>query len=117
MNAIEAVRTALITKYADFSGRAARAEYWYFTGFTVLVLGAAMVVDAALGNQIVSFLALLALILPTIAVTVRRLHDIDRSGWWDLINLVPVIGWLTILVFALQRGTSQGNRFGPMPQY
>ena len=117
MNPLEAVRTALISKYAQFSGRAGRAEYWYFAGFTILVIGAATAVDEVIGHQLVGPLAVLVLLLPNVAVTVRRLHDIDRTGWWDLVNLVPVIGWLTVLVFTLQRGTSQDNRFGPVPQH
>ncbi len=117
MNPVTAVRTALFSRYATFTGRAGRSEYWYFVGFTLLVLGAGMGVDVAIGTPIVSGLAALALLVPNVAVTVRRLHDIDRSGWWFPMNFVPVIGWLTMLVFALKRGTGQNNRFGPVPQH
>jgi uncharacterized membrane protein YhaH (DUF805 family) len=116
---IEAVQSAL-SKYATFSGRARRSEYWWFVLFTVIVSALAAVVDSALGTDpgktgLVGGLAALALLLPTLAVTARRLHDTGRSGWWMLISLVPVGGFIVMLVFTLQ--DSQGpNAWGDSPK-
>ena len=75
-----AVRSAF-HQYAGFTGRARRSEYWYFALFTVLVYVAASVVDAVLGIPVLTLLTVLALLVPTLAVSVRRLHDTGRSGW------------------------------------
>jgi uncharacterized membrane protein YhaH (DUF805 family) len=116
----DAVRTCLTQKYADFSGRARRSEYWWFFLFNVLVGIAASVIDSILGTRygsgtgLVQALAQLALLIPGIAVGVRRLHDTGRSGWWLLIGLVPLVGWIVLLVFLVQ--DSQGeNQHGPSP--
>lgn len=113
-----AVKTCF-SKYVTFEGRAARSEYWWFTLFNVagqLLLG---VVDmAVLGMTEItplSSLFALALFLPGISVTVRRLHDKDRSGWWFWIALVPIIGWLLMLYWMVTPGTAGANRFGPDP--
>ena len=100
-------------KYATFSGRAARAEYWYFVLFNLLLSLAAGIVDA--GSGVASGVAVLVTFLPGLAVTVRRLHDIDRSGWWTLIFLLPVIGAVMLVVWLASRGTAGPNRFGMDP--
>lgn len=118
----DAVRTCF-AKYATFSGRAPRSEFWWFVLFTVLVNFALGVVDRAIfgiapDGQPVSILGALfslAVLLPTIAVGVRRLHDLDRTGWWYLLILIPVLGALVLLFFFVQRGTVGANRFGPDP--
>ncbi|WP_201832419.1 DUF805 domain-containing protein [Microvirga zambiensis] len=112
----QAVKTCL-NKYATFSGRAQRSEYWYFFLFTAAVNIVASVLDAAVfGDTPVFYLiATLALILPSVAAGIRRLHDTDKSGWWLLISLVPVIGIIVLIVFFCQRGTVGANRFGPDP--
>jgi uncharacterized membrane protein YhaH (DUF805 family) len=107
-------------KYVDFTGRARRAEYWWFVLFYCLLIGALTIVDvmvmsARAGGGVLSSLASLALFLPTLAVAVRRLHDTDRTGWWVLIGFIPLIGWIIYLVFVCQRGTEGPNRFGPDP--
>jgi len=119
-----AVQTVL-GKYATFSGRAARPEYWWWVLatlilFTVLALVEGMVFAPMAGHeafsaeafQPLSTLASLALILPNLAVSVRRLHDTDRSGWWLLLNIIPVIGTLVLIFFLVQAGTEGQNRFG-----
>lgn len=118
----EAVRSAL-RQYATFTGRARRAEYWWFVLFTVLVSFVAALVDASLGTVdaatslgVVGTLASLALLLPSLAVTVRRLHDSDRSGWWVLSFLIPLAGLVLWLVFMLADSNSHANRFGPSPK-
>ena len=124
MSFTEAIRTVL-SKYATFSGRASRPEFWWWVLFMVLLNIATGIVDAAfiaptlgfepyeeLAGQPLSLLVGLALLLPNISVSVRRLHDIDRSGWWYLIILIPFIGVLVVIYWAVQTGTSGSNRFG-----
>ena len=106
-----AIKTCLTQKYADFEGRAARSEFWWFVLFSILV-------NAVLASisQILGGLFALAILLPSIAVAVRRLHDVDRSGWWYLLVLIPVIGGLVLIFgFFIHRGTVGPNRFGADP--
>jgi uncharacterized membrane protein YhaH (DUF805 family) len=110
----DAVRSCL-TKYAIFSGRACRSEYWWFALFGIIVDVAGNIIDSAIGTGFVGFVAGIALLLPNIAVGIRRLHDIDRTGWWALIAFVPVIGWILLIVWACTPGTPGPNRFGPNP--
>ena len=119
MSFIDAVHSAL-TKYATFTGRARRSEYWWFVLFNVIVSVLAVVIDSALGTEpgrtgVVGVVVGLALLLPGLAVTARRLHDTGRSGWWMLISLVPFVGLIAMLVFTLQ--DSQGpNAWGDSPK-
>ena len=123
MNMMTAVKTVL-AKYATFSGRATRPEYWWWILamiilFTVLGMIDGAVIAPLLGfeafdpeaGQPVSFVASLGLLLPNLAVSARRLHDTDRSAWWLLLGLVPVIGTLVLLFFYIQRGSDGPNRF------
>jgi len=112
-----------LKKYAVFGGRSRRKEYWYFVLFSLIVSLVLSAIDALLGTfssstnvGLLSGIYGLAIIIPSIAVSVRRLHDIDRTGWWVLISLVPVIGTIVLLVFAVLEGTSGQNRFGPNPK-
>ncbi len=112
-----------LKKYAVFSGRARRMEFWYFVLFNIIVAVVLSLIDRLLGTfsatgniGLLSGIYSLAVLIPTIAVTVRRLHDTDRSGWWILINLVPLIGSIVLLVFELLPGTPGSNRFGPDPK-
>ena len=106
---------ACFAKYATFAGRARRAEYWYFVLFQVLAGIVAQLVDQAVGFYAPSALVDLVLFLPWLAVAVRRLHDIDKSGWWLLVGAIPVIGWVLVLIWACTKGTLGPNRFGPDP--
>jgi uncharacterized membrane protein YhaH (DUF805 family) len=92
-------------KYASFDGRAVRSEYWWFVLFTFLASAAAGYV-----SQAASGLFSLAVLLPSLAVGARRLHDIDKSGWFLLLWFIPVIGWIVLLVWAIQEG-KEPNRF------
>lgn len=117
-------------KYAVFGGRSRRKEYWFFILFNILifiVLGILMSIMAPSAEAGVPpeppmlFVGLigiywLASLLPTIAVTVRRLHDIGRSGWWILIAAVPIIGGIVLLVFNLTDSQAGDNQWGPNPK-
>ena len=113
MTFVEAIKDGF-GKYVTFSGRSSRSAYWYWVLFAFIVAVVATIIDVAIGSRIVSVITSLALLLPGLAVGIRRLHDIGRSGWWILIALVPFIGVIVLLVFALQ--PSEGpNRFGERP--
>ena len=110
-------------KYATFSGRARRMEYWLFVLFCFIGNIVASVVDALLGLSLsveheIGLLRPIwdvALLLPWLAVAVRRLHDTDRNGWWVLLIFIPIFGWLVLIVFNCLRGDAGTNRFGPDP--
>ena len=107
-------------RYVGFSGRAARSEYWYWTLFVTLLVIVTLLIDLTVfgfnttGVNPMTSIAVLATLLPSIAVAIRRLHDIDRTGWWVLLGLT-VIGEIVLLVWACMRGTVGANRFGPDP--
>lgn len=111
-----AVRTCF-QKYATISGRARRSEYWWFVLFSLignLILG---IVDAILFGdaQVLSAIFSLAILLPSICVAGRRLHDTGRSAWWLLLMLIPLIGFLVLLFWFIQKGTDGPNEYGPDP--
>ncbi len=108
----------------NFSGRARRKAYWMFVLFYVIFAFVAGVLDGILGTTVnpktgmgvIGGLYIFLMLLPLIALSIRRLHDTDRSGWWFLINFVPLIGGLVFFVFTLLEGTRGDNRFGPDPK-
>jgi len=105
--------------YVNFSGRASRSEYWWWVLFVVIVGIVASFIDISIvGNAQfgpVGGLTSLALLLPNIGISVRRLHDRDKSGWFILIGLIPLVGAIILLVWFVQRGTVGGNQYGPDP--
>ena len=113
-------------KYAIFSGRARRAEYWYFTLFNIiikLILIVPAIIFAAQGYTMVTivlyglyFLYILAVIVPHLAVTVRRLHDVGKSGWMLLIALIPIIGAIWLLVLLVKDSNPEENKYGSNPK-
>lgn len=109
----EAISDAL-SKYANFSGRSSRSAYWWFYLFTVLVLIGAGILDRILGTVAIYAIAALALLLPSLAVLVRRFHDAGHSGWWALILLVPIVGFFVWLIFALTQ-SAPPNKWGEGP--
>jgi uncharacterized membrane protein YhaH (DUF805 family) len=133
MDFVSAVKTCL-KKYATFTGRAARPEFWWFVLFGIIARAVANIIDRILfgaatvhvdagngsvtmhyGPGYVAMLVGLALIVPSLAVGARRLHDIDRSGWWQLLLLIPIIGWLILIYWFVQ--PSQGpNSYGEGPE-
>ncbi|MDZ7715298.1 MAG: DUF805 domain-containing protein [Balneolaceae bacterium] len=116
----------VLKNYANFSGRARRKEYWFFVLFNTIisfVLGFTEGLIAGMSGTvgpdyipIVSSLYILAVLIPSIAVGVRRLHDIGKSGWWLFIGLVPVIGGIVLLVFFFMEGDSGPNQYGADPK-
>jgi uncharacterized membrane protein YhaH (DUF805 family) len=111
----EAVRTVL-SKYVDFSGRARRSEYWYWILAVLIVDVVVTIIDLALDTGVLALLLTLATFLPSLAVSVRRLHDIGRSGWWLLIGLVPLVGAILLLVWACSDSEPKTNAWGPSPK-
>lgn len=108
----------VLQKYAEFEGRAQRAEYWMFFLFNILigvVIGIVGVMAPTLANAVLG-LYILGTLIPGIAVTVRRLHDTGRSGWWILIGLVPFIGGLWMLVLTVLDSQPGDNEYGPNPK-
>ena len=113
----------VLKKYADFNGRARRKEYWMFFLFNVIISIVLLIVDGILGTSAVpgtmgllGVIYLLALLVPGIAVAIRRLHDTGRSGWWILIGLVPFVGGIILIVFLVQDSTPGDNQFGRNPK-
>ena len=102
--------------YVNFEGRAARSEYWYWVLFIVIVEVAFLIVISILPLLGLLYLVFaLGVLLPSIAVTVRRLHDIDKSGWWILISFIPLIGAIILIIWECTKGTLGPNRFGADP--
>lgn len=103
--------------YLGFDGRASRTEYWMFTLFNALVVSALSILTAlAHALVILTWLYCLAVLIPSLAVQVRRLHDIGRSGWWLLISLVPLVGAIVLLVFFVLPSEPGSNLYGPPPR-
>jgi uncharacterized membrane protein YhaH (DUF805 family) len=99
--------------YVNFSDRACRSEYWYWVLFVIISQFASGVIDSwIVGAFVLERIVFLATILPTLSVGVRRLHDLDRSGWWWLLDLVPLVGWIILLIWFCTKGTDGPNRFG-----
>jgi uncharacterized membrane protein YhaH (DUF805 family) len=105
MTFTESIKTCF-SKYASFDGRASLSEYWWFALFLVI---ASIVLSMI--NQPLSWLFSLATLLPSLAAGARRLHDTDRSGWFLLISLIPLLGWIAI-IYLLAQPSKEPNRFG-----
>lgn len=112
----------VMRKYAVFSGRARRAEYWYFFLIYTVVYLALAIADVILGTfsmengiGLLTGIFALATLLPSVGVSVRRLHDTNRSGWWLLLFLIPLIGTIVAIILLSLKGTEGENRFGPDP--
>ena len=114
----------VLKKYAVFSGRARRKEYWMFFLFNIIIALVLVFIDGATGPARGSGIGLgplyglyvLATLIPSIAVSVRRLHDTNRSGWWLFLSLVPLIGGIAIFVFMCQDSQQGENQYGPNPK-
>lgn len=107
----------VLKKYAEFSGRARRTEYWMFFLINLIISIVLAVIDNMIGTGgIIGGLYSLAVLLPGIGVTVRRLHDTGRVGWWILIGLIPIIGWIVLLIFMVLDSHPGDNEYGPNPK-
>ena len=113
----------VLKKYAVFNGRARRKEYWFFALFNFIFTLVLSVIDGMFGTfdsesglGVLGGIYILAVFLPAIGVTIRRLHDTDRSGWWILISLIPIIGAIWLLVLLVLDGTAGQNQYGPDPK-
>jgi uncharacterized membrane protein YhaH (DUF805 family) len=114
MNMQEAVASVL-SQYANFSGRARRSEYWFWTLAVVIVSIIARIIDAIIGVQILSLVVALATLVPGLAVGARRLHDTGRSGWLQLLAIIPIIGWIILIVWFVA-DSHPDNEYGPNPK-
>ena len=127
MGFMDALTTVFRNKYATFSGRASRSEYWwaylgYFVIATVLqifaIIGGIILIDAgelALLPTLIAIVGIVAMIIPTIAVSVRRMHDTGKSGWMLLILIIPCIGFILWIVWMVEDGQAHDNAHGPVP--
>jgi len=120
----------VLKQYADFNGRARRTEFWMFTLFSAIASIVLALIDTLIGTAsvygsgsaytfspgLLQGLYALAVLIPSLAVTVRRLHDTDRTGWWVLIGLVPFVGGIVLLVFMCLEGTRGPNQYGMDPK-
>lgn len=107
----------VLTNYVGFQGRARRKEYWMFVLFNIIISIVLGIIEAVIGtNQVLSFIYSLAILLPSLAVAFRRLHDTGKSGWWLLIGLIPLIGSIILLVFFCTDSDANDNQYGPNPK-
>lgn len=105
------------SNYTNFKGRARRSEYWFAYLFYILVYFGAVIVDAVIGTAlIVTALWVLATFIPFLAVAIRRLHDIGRSGWFLLMGLIPFAGAIVLLIFFVEDSQKGDNAYGPSPK-
>ena len=112
----------VMKKYAVFSGRARRQEYWMFVLSNVIIVLFLSIIDGIAGSDsessrnTLTTLYGLTVLLPSLAVGVRRLHDTGRSGWWMLVGLIPIIGAIVLLIFIIQDSQLMDNQYGPNPK-
>jgi uncharacterized membrane protein YhaH (DUF805 family) len=107
-------------RYVDFKTRSTRSQFWWWTLWSILISIGSAILDVAIGagdSGPVNLLTSLAMFLPTIAVSVRRLHDIGRRGWWLLIWFIPIIGWIVLIVFHCTKSQPEPNAWGPEPRH
>jgi len=116
MNPFDYYLTAFKDKYADFEGRSRRSEYWYFALFNLLVSIGLLVIDSVLGFGILYFVYILVSFIPNLSVSVRRLHDTNRSGWNLLISFIPLVGTIILIVWLATEGTAGPNEYGDDPK-
>jgi len=115
---------SVLKKYAVFSGRARRAEYWYFALFSTIISIVLAGIDVLIGSGsesttnigLLGGIYSLAILLPALGVSVRRLHDIGKSGWFILVSLIPLIGSIWLLILMIKDSTPQDNAYGPNPK-
>ncbi len=104
-----------LKKYADFTGRARRKEYWMFILFYLIFYISMIVLDSIMGTMVLTPILALVLLVPSISVAARRLHDTGRSGWWQLIIIIPIIGSIALILF-LAMDSHEKNEYGLNPK-
>ncbi|PKG58465.1 DUF805 domain-containing protein [Shewanella sp. Choline-02u-19] len=104
-----------LKKYADFSGRARRTEFWMFILFYMIFSFLLGIIDSLLGLGVLTFIFSLGLLIPSLSIGARRLHDTGRSGWWQLIGIIPLIGLIVLIVFYVQDSHDE-NSYGDNPK-
>jgi uncharacterized membrane protein YhaH (DUF805 family) len=107
---------AVLKKYADFSGRARRKEFWMFVLFNFIIAVVLGVVDSMIGVPVLGLIYTLGVLIPSLAVGARRLHDIGKTGWWQLIAFVPFIGIIVLIIFFVMDSNPGDNQYGPNPK-
>ena len=112
MNFVQSISSGF-SNYVNFSDRAIRSEYWYWVLFIVVCEIVTSIIDYAIGINLTTGIFGLVTLLPSLAVAIRRLHDIDRSGWWILLALIPLVGAIVLIIWYCTKGTAGQNRFGP----
>lgn len=105
-----------IRQFADFKGRARRKEFWMFALVNFVVSLVITIVGSIIGTTLLSTIYSLAILLPSLGVGVRRLHDVGKSGWYMLASLIPVIGWIWLLILVVQDSQPGDNQWGPNPK-
>ena len=112
----EAVKKALLENYCNFQGRASRSEYWWFALFTFIV-GAviSLIFGTGTTGRVINGIFELAMLLPSLGLTVRRLHDVGKSGWWFFIGFIPLIGWIWLIWLLATPSQATPNEYGPEP--
>lgn len=105
----------VLKNYATFDGRATRSEYWYFILFNIIISIVLSIIDEIATGGVLGIIYCLAVLIPFIAVATRRLHDINKSGWWQLIGLIPLIGAIVLLVFFCT-DSKENNLYGLNPK-
>ena len=106
MTFLKSIETCFL-KYADFNGRASRPEFWWFYLFNIICWIVAFAI-----SPVIEIVVIAGLFLPYIAVTARRLHDINKSGWLQLIGIIPLVGWIVMIIWCSTDGKRKNNRFG-----
>jgi uncharacterized membrane protein YhaH (DUF805 family) len=104
-----------LKKYTDFSTRARRKDYWMFILFYVIFYIVTSIIDGVLGTVFITLIFSLAMLIPSISIGARRLHDTGRTGWWQLIGLIPLIGAIVLIVFYVQ-DSHEDNQYGVSPK-
>jgi len=117
LNFQEAVERALKQNYCNFKGRASRSEFWWFVLFTFLcsvVVSFVAIFSSTVGN-ILNVVVSLGFFLPSLGLSVRRLHDVDKSGWWVLLSFIPVVGFIVLLIWFVRESQNSPNEYGVVP--
>lgn len=114
MQPMDYIKLCLTQKYADFNGRAGKAEFWWFFLFNLIVNIIGEIADGIIGNQFIGIILGLAIMVPGLAVGARRLHDINKSGWWQLI-VITIVGIFVLIFWWIQDSQAGSNQYGQHP--